>query len=102
MMILAEASNAFAGQALYITLAFIGGLGGLLAIASFFATRNEVADVKERVGKLEEKIDDSNILSETHREKLHKRINRILIGVSRIQGRLKIPEDHAGDEGDDL
>lgn len=54
---IAEASNSFIGQGTLFSVMALGGLATLISIASFFATRSEVQDLKERVAKNEVSLD---------------------------------------------
>jgi predicted nucleotide-binding protein (sugar kinase/HSP70/actin superfamily) len=69
-----------------------------------YATREEMKAATDRIVKVENSIevlrkemreDSAEILKagEERAEKLHRRINRVLIGVSKLQGRFNIPED---------
>jgi phosphate/sulfate permease len=66
-----------------------GMVGALISVASYFATRREVDDLKERVQGIEE-------LMEERTEKLHKRINRLLAGQMLIAGQVGVAlENHS-------
>lgn len=52
--ILAEATNNFTGQWLYVALAVIGGLVGIAGLFQMFATSREVTKLEERLDKAEE------------------------------------------------
>ncbi|MDE2105328.1 MAG: hypothetical protein KGL39_49335 [Patescibacteria group bacterium] len=93
-MILAQAtspSNSELGLFVVCAAAFIGLIATLISIASYFATRREVDDLKERVTNIEE-------LMEKRTEKLHRRINRLLAGQMLIAGQVGVALDHQGDK----
>ena len=64
----------------------IGLIVSLVSIASYFATRREVDDLKDRVVIIE------NLL-EKRTEKLHRRINRLLAGQMLIAGKVGVALD---------
>ena len=65
-----------------------GLVGALVSVASYFATRREVDDLKDRVATIED-------LMEKRTEKLHKRINRLLAGQMLIAGQVGVTiENH--------
>jgi predicted nucleotide-binding protein (sugar kinase/HSP70/actin superfamily) len=74
-----------------------------------YATKDEMKAATDRIVKLENSIetlrremreDSAEILKagEERAEKLHRRINRVLIGVSKLQGRFNIPAEETGEE----
>lgn len=73
----------------------IGLVATLIAIASYFATRREVDDLKERMTNVEE-------LMERRTEKLHKRINRLLAGQMLIAGKVGVALDKHQNQMDDI
>lgn len=54
---IAEATNNFIGQGTLFAFMGIGAVSALVAIISFFATRNEVLDLKARVDKTETSLE---------------------------------------------
>jgi F0F1-type ATP synthase membrane subunit b/b' len=50
--------TAFWGQWIIVGLGIIGGLGGLAAIASYFATRRELIALEQRTTKVESRIEN--------------------------------------------
>jgi len=64
----------------------VGLIASLISIASYFATRREVDDLKDRVVIIE------NLL-EKRTEKLHRRINRLLAGQMLIAGKVGVALD---------
>jgi len=85
----ADAAAATTGQVgIFIVCAamFVGLVGALISVASYFATRREVDDLKERVGIIES-------LLEKRTEKLHRRINRLLAGQMLIAGKVGVALD---------
>lgn len=85
-MMLAEATNGDLGLFVVCAAIIIGLVGALMSVASYFATRREVDDLKERVLAVEE-------LMEARTEKLHKRINRLLAGQMLIAGQVGVAID---------
>ena len=73
----------------------IGLVAALISIASYFATRREVDDLKERVANIEE-------LMEKRTEKLHNRINRLLAGQMLIAGKLGVALEQHQNQLDDI
>lgn len=112
----ADASNEFYGQFLIVALGIIGGLGGLAAIASYFATRRELESLVTRVNKIETEVKEDREKNQIHAsqrshtifdaiEKLRTevtkridercdkqdlRINRTMIGVAALCARSNI------------
>jgi len=74
---------------------FIGMILSLIAIGSYFATRREMDDVKERMTNIED-------LMEKRTEKLHKRINRLLAGQMLIAGKVGVALDKHQSQMDDI
>ena len=64
----------------------IGLIASLISVASYFATRREVDDLKDRVVIIES-------LLEKRTEKLHRRINRLLAGQMLIAGKVGVALD---------
>ena len=86
---IAGPSNNDIGLFVVCAAVFIGLIGALISIASYFATRREVDDLKVRVTQIEE-------LMEERTEKLHKRINRLLAGQMLIAGQVGVAlENHS-------
>jgi len=87
----------FLAQWLVVGFAFISGIGGLLASASYFATRREVDDIKVRLVKVEDvtatirdemrKQKDELVYSADRRASvLHNRINPIVENLAALKG----------------
>lgn len=90
-MLFAEATNEQVGIFIFAGAAVCGFAATLISIASYFATRREVEDLKERVEKLETDLDDKT-------SKIHKRVNRLLAGQMLIAGRMGCALDRHQDE----
>jgi hypothetical protein len=92
--ILAEAgvetlkTTLFLAQWLVVVFSIVSGIGGMLAIGSYFATRREVDDIKERLVKTENSAheiraemrkekDEINAMADARSSRLHDRINPI-------------------------
>lgn len=82
----AEASNEQVGTLIFGLAAVLGFAATMISIASYFATRREVEDLKERVGKLETDLDEKT-------GKIHNRVNRLLAGQMLIAGRMGVSLD---------
>jgi hypothetical protein len=82
---LAPASDAL-GIFVLCAAVIVGLAASLISIASYFATRREVDDLKDRVVIIE------NLL-EKRTEKLHRRINRLLAGQMLIAGKVGVALD---------
>lgn len=67
----------------------IGLVATLISVASYFATRREVDDLKGRVDKIEEDLDHKT-------SKIHKRVNRLLAGQMLIAGQVGVALDRQG------
>lgn len=85
-MILAEATNEQIGVLVFGLAALLGLVATMISIASYFATRREVEDLKTRVNNLEDNLDKKT-------SKLHTRINRLLAGQMMIAGQLNVALD---------
>jgi hypothetical protein len=95
----AEASNvsaAFMGQWVVAAFSFVGGMGGILAAASYFATRREVERIEQRVTRLEDvtgairaeirQQKDELMLSADRRSSiLHNRINPVVENLAALK-----------------
>jgi outer membrane murein-binding lipoprotein Lpp len=78
---LADATNEQIGVFIFAAAVVTGFVATLISVASYFATRREVEDLKARVDKLENDLDDKT-------SKIHKRVNRLLAGQMLIAGRM--------------
>lgn len=103
-MIFAEATaptNAFWGQWIIVALAILGGLGGLAAVASYFATRRELVSLEVRVTKVEQEVKDDRRDNQVHasqrsaiifaeikdtRDKLSSRIDPLVENTAALKG----------------
>jgi len=85
LALLAEAapSPAFLGNMVQGIVVLMGALATLLAIATYFATRREVEELKVRVKDLEDKMEGKI-------EKLDRRIIRLLAGQALIAGQMGV------------
>lgn len=89
-MILLQINPSYMGQYVFATLAVMGGIGGVLAIASFFATRSEVQDLKQRQSKTEELIETLRSEASTRGHRLWRRTDRLNALLQRIAGKLDV------------
>ena len=79
--LLADTTNEQIGIFIFAGAVVTGFIATLISVASNFATRREVEDLKSRVDKLETDIDDKT-------SRIHKRVNRLLAGQMLIAGRI--------------
>ena len=79
--LLADVTNNQMGVFVFAAAVLVGLIATLLSIATYFATRREVEDLKERVDKIEADLDEKT-------SKIHKRVNRLLAGQMLIAGRM--------------
>ena len=79
--LLADATNEQVGIFIFAGAVVTGFIATLISVASNFATRREVEDLKSRVNKIESDLDDKTA-------KIHKRVNRLLAGQMLIAGRV--------------
>jgi hypothetical protein len=90
-------SNGFVGQWVIVAFSFFGGIGGLLAAASYFATRREVEKLDERLTKQEETSeairsemrsmkDDLTLSADKRSSVLHNRLNPVAENLASIKG----------------
>jgi hypothetical protein len=79
--LLADATNEQVGIFIFAGAVVTGFIATLISVASNFATRREVEDLKSRVDKIESDLDDKTA-------KIHKRVNRLLAGQMLIAGRM--------------
>ncbi len=77
----ADATNEQVGIFIFAGAVVTGFIATLISVASNFATRREVEDLKSRVDKIESDLDDKTA-------KIHKRVNRLLAGQMLIAGRV--------------
>jgi hypothetical protein len=78
---LADATNEQVGIFIFAAAVVTGFVATLVSVASNFATRRELEDLKTRVDKIETDLDDKTA-------KIHKRVNRLLAGQMLIAGRV--------------
>ena len=88
---LADATNEQIGVFIFAAAVVTGFIATLISLASYFATRREVEDLKSRVDKLESDLDDKTA-------KIHKRVNRLLAGQMLIAGRVGCSLDQHQDQ----
>ena len=88
---LAEATNEQVGIFIFAGAVVTGFIATLISVASNFATRREVEDLKTRVNKIESDLDDKTA-------KIHKRVNRLLAGQMLIAGRVGCSLDQHKDQ----
>jgi len=95
--IFADASNSFWGQWVIVALGIFGGLGGLAAVASYFATRREFEALDKRVEKVEETLGGfDQKIAETHIEliangekrstSIHRRLDPLIENIAAMKG----------------
>src|SRR3954464_9968351 len=87
----AEATNEQVGIFVFAGAVVTGFIATLISVASNFATRREVEELKSRVDKLESDLDDKTA-------KIHKRVNRLLAGQMLIAGRMGCALDQHQDQ----
>ena len=85
-MILAEASNEFMGQWVFVAIAVIGGIGIILGIAAYFATAREVSTVTTSLDELTKALAKQNELNEARALEIHLRINPLEAKVGELKG----------------
>ena len=78
---LADATNEQIGIFIFAGAVVTGFVATLVSVASNFATRRELEDLKTRVDRIETDLDDKTA-------KIHKRVNRLLAGQMLIAGRV--------------
>ena len=88
---LADATNEQVGIFIFAGAVVTGFIATLISVASYFATRREVEDLKTRVDKIEADLDDKTA-------KIHKRVNRLLAGQMLIAGRMGCSLDQHQDQ----
>lgn len=76
-----DATNEQVGIFIFAGAVVTGFIATLVSVASNFATRREVEDMKSRVDKIEADLEDKTA-------KIHKRVNRLLAGQMLIAGRI--------------
>jgi hypothetical protein len=79
MLTLADVTNEQVGVFIFAGAVVTGFIATLVSVASNFATRRELEDLKTRVDKMETDLDDKTA-------KIHKRVNRLLAGQMLIAG----------------
>jgi SMC interacting uncharacterized protein involved in chromosome segregation len=87
----ADATNEQVGIFIFAGAVVTGFVATLISVASYFATRREVEDLKVRVDKIEVDLDDKTA-------KIHKRVNRLLAGQMLIAGRVGCSLDQHRDQ----
>jgi peptidoglycan hydrolase CwlO-like protein len=106
-MIAEISSNAQANGGLWIAagIAALGGVPGVIAVFSLFATRREVQAQEHRIQKTEEALKElhrdlhamENRITEAGEKRavaLHERTNEILSAVSELRGRFEATTHH--------
>jgi hypothetical protein len=88
---LADATNEQIGIFIFAGAVVTGFIATLISVASYFATRREVEDLKSRVDKIEADLEDKTA-------KIHKRVNRLLAGQMLIAGRIGCSLDQHQDQ----
>jgi hypothetical protein len=88
---LADATNEQIGIFIFAGAVVTGFITTLISVASNFATRREVEELKTRVNKIEADLDDKTT-------KIHKRVNRLLAGQMLIAGRVGCSLDQHQDQ----
>src|SRR6185437_11041309 len=88
---LADATSEQIGIFIFAAAVVTGFIATLVSVASYFATRREVEDLKSRVDKLESDLEDKTA-------KIHKRVNRLLAGQMLIAGRVGCSLDQHRDQ----
>ncbi len=73
-----------------VIVALLGVLVGLVSIASYFAARNEVIDLKERVYRMEQLVEKMRTEGSERGKALHGRVDRVNALLNRIAGRMQI------------
>ena len=61
-----QADAVFWGQWIIVALGILGGLGGLAAVASYFATRREMIALEFRVTRIENEIKEDRHQNQVH------------------------------------
>jgi outer membrane murein-binding lipoprotein Lpp len=87
----ADATNEQVGIFIAAAAIVTGCIAAGISVASNFATRREVEDLKTRVDKIEVDLDDKTT-------KIHKRVNRLLAGQMLIAGRIGCSLDQHQDQ----
>lgn len=85
-MLLAEASNEFAGQFWYMIAAGVGIIVGLIAVASYFATSREVDKMSKALDDLASQIIALNAANESRASDIHDRLNPLQVEVGELRG----------------
>lgn len=100
IQLLAEATNDFTGQWFYVAFAAIGGAVGIVGIISFFATRREVDEIKQRLDKqdsatelMSKSIEDGyrriDRSDEARISGIHIRLNPLETRAAKMEGQLE-------------
>jgi len=85
-MMLAEATNEFAGQWIFIGMAVLGTIGVALAILAYFATRRDVDTLSDNITTLTNGITHLNEIGEARISSIHDRLNPLETQIGRLQG----------------
>jgi len=85
-MILAEATNEFAGQWIFLGMAVLGTIGVALAILAYFATRRDVDTLSDNITTLTSNISRLNEIGEARISSIHDRLNPLETEIGRLQG----------------
>jgi biopolymer transport protein ExbB/TolQ len=87
-MILADATNEFAGQWLFITIAAVLSLVAIFSVVGYFATSRELAATASALDDLAKSVRRQNEINEDRAADLHSRINPLSDRVSKCEGTL--------------
>ena len=88
-LMLADATNEFAGQWLVIAIAVIGAIGIILAIAAYFATSRELTAVVASLDGLTRTLAKQNEKNEERAADIHSRLNPIAELVRKNEGKIE-------------
>ena len=87
-MLLAEATNEFAGQWVFIAIAVVVGIATILGVAAYFATSRELTTVVDTMDALTKTIAESNRINEERAADIHGRLNPIAELVAENKGKI--------------
>jgi len=87
-MMIAEATNEFAGQWVFIAIAVVVGIATILGVAAYFATSRELTTVVDTMDALTKTIAESNRINEERAADIHGRLNPIAELVAENKGKI--------------
>lgn len=89
MILLADASNEFTGQWLYVALGIALAVAAVMGIVGYFATSREVSALGDDLKDLTAQLMKQNELNENRASEIHSRVNSLEATTGRLEGKME-------------